>query len=344
MHTTDIHALTKDLSPLLQSWGQAIIANLPEWNYKDAAQNPKVQAQVAQFVKALSEVSTFLSPEQQLQKLAKIIQTYVPDNHICIKNRQGKYLNKAPLVHSDTPIDAPFDIHKIMFISKGNPWLIGSCQKGKTGVVKITSFGGDVEKQAELRKKFIESFFTFKENWQNIIFDFRGNTGGDCEVIREIAERMSGKKLTYAESTEIVDTQASDLRYGKHKSLETEKHYTPQSPNDAYTGKIFVLQDRLNASATEGAIYMLSQLPRCITIGEKTSGTFAGGATVDMPMPHGVLTIGTVFRKRTKNGKEIKEKEGIPPDIACPPKQALHNAISLITHKTQIRQKRQAER
>lgn len=199
--------------------------------------------------------------------------------------------------------------------------------------MSIPSFSGNIEDQQEQRRKFVETFFEQKKEnkWQHIIFDFRGNTGGDSEIIKEIAERMSGEQVRYADKEELVNTTAAHKKISEGYGLETETHYTSQ-PGDKFTGSIYVLQDQYNASATEGAIFMLSQLPKAKTIGEKTAGCFAGGATTRLEMPEGTLSIGTVYRERfDKEGQPIKEKEGMHPTLPCAYNKAFDKALDEIS-------------
>ena len=61
--------------------------------------------------------------------------------------------------------------------------------------------------------------------------------------------------------------------------------------------------------------------------------TFAGGACVKIPFEQGRLRIGTEYRKRSRNGKEIKEKEGQFPDIETPSKEAYTKACQIILNQ-----------
>ena len=76
---------------------------------------------------------------------------------------------------------------------------------------------GDALKQAQARKQFVEDFFTAKQtqSWQSLIFDFRGNQGGDAELIKEIGERMCGKSLKYADYFEYITPKAQSPEQSK---------------------------------------------------------------------------------------------------------------------------------
>lgn len=78
---------------------------------------------------------------------------------------------------------------------------------------------------------------------------------------------------------------------------------------------------------------MLLQLPHCQTIGEQTSGCFAGSAPVRLPFENGMLKIGTYYCARTKNGMLIKEKEGTLADVSVSSADAFVKAQNLIAQK-----------
>ena len=95
------------------------------------------------------------------------------------------------------------DVVPIQVQEGKDPWIIGTIPNTKTGIVSIPSFGGNIDEQTQARNQFIDTFFSQKEKnkWQNIIFDFRGNTGGDSEIIKEIAERMGNTSVKYADKS-----------------------------------------------------------------------------------------------------------------------------------------------
>lgn len=328
---------------VIEEYTTAIIENLPEWNYSGAQDNAQIQEEIRHFRDTTLQIDTSLNPDEQLQQLSDIIQKYVPDNHISIKDINGKNLRQPPFTHKRENLSTQElsnlgakDVVPIQVQEGKDPWIIGTIPNTKTGIVSIPSFGGNIDEQTQARNQFIDTFFSQKEKnkWQNIIFDFRGNTGGDSEIIKEIAERMGNTSVKYADKSEKMNTQAAQKKKTECSSLrETLRecsHYRPISPTDKFLGSIYILQDEYNASATEGAIFMLSQLPKSTTIGENTSGTFAGGATTELPMSYGSLIIGTEYRERyNKSGKQIKEKEGMVPNIPCSSEKSFAKAINI---------------
>ena len=339
---------------LIKQYADFILNNLPEWNYSQALHNEEVMLQKQIFAKAVSLIDETQEIDLQLKQLGKIIKDFVPDNHISLFDSQHRQLvaKKEPpysrqaynlsYKSSEELKDLGIKEFRHFKMQTGQPqWMIASQQKGNfnIGIVAIPSFGGNAEMQAQARKEFVTEFFEEKEQhkWHNIIFDFRGNSGGDAELIKEIGERMSEKSLNYADLCEVIEAkpqneaQAKILNSQGHIRQQTTQY---QSQNeDKFRGNIYILQDAWCASASEGAIFMLSQIPNSKTIGENTSGTFAGGACTEIPFEQGSLIIGTEYRKRSRNGKEIKEKEGQTPDIETPSKEAYTKACQIILNQ-----------
>ena len=339
---------------LIKQYADFILNNLPEWNYSQAVQNEDVHNQKQIFATAVSEIDETKEIDTQLNRLGRIIKDFVPDNHISLFDSHHRQLvaKKGPpysrrahnLAYALTENLQNLGINEFKHykIQKGQPqWMIATKCEGRVniGIVAIPSFGGNAEMQSQSRKGFVSAFFEAKEKhkWQNIIFDFRGNSGGDAEIIKEIGERMSGKSLNYADLCEVIkakpqnEKQAKILGQTYHIRPQTKQY--PAQEGDKFRGNIYILQDLWCASATEGAIFMLSQISNSKTIGENTSGTFAGGACAEIPFEQGSLIIGIEYRKRSRNGVEIKEKEGQAADIKVPSREAYTKACEMILNQ-----------
>ncbi len=316
-----------------------ICDNLPEWNHSNISSQYEIAEKIARqkllFLSQIKKINPDLPPDIQLHQLGEIVKKLVPDNHIDIKDSNGKSVvpRKAPhypknafnLAYQSIAALKDLGISSIYQknIQSDMPsWLIGTLEisKKKIGIVAIPSFGGDINTQTKQRQEFVETFFKEKNKWDMIIFDFRGNTGGDAEIIKEIGERISQKQLKYADTCEIIGIN-TQIQPNIRCNFQTSDHFN---------GHIYILQDNWNASATEGAIYMLSQIEHTQTIGENTSGTFAGGSCVEIPMPVGSLIIGTEYRTRSKSGKLIHEKEGMEADIKSASSKAFNQVLSII--------------
>ena len=340
----------------ISQYAEFIAQNLPEWNHRKAKDDSEISLQKRRFLVSVAKINRDMPHQKQMEVLGRLIAQQVPDNHIELYDEKGRQLvaKKEP-EYSDKAYnlaykteeelsDLKFEHAQHFKIQNGQAqWMIATqnINGKKTGVVAIPSFGGNTHLQKESRKKFVEVFFAEKEKqaWQNIIFDFRGNQGGDADVIKEIGERMSGKELSYADVYEAIDIQPINAKQAEILAAKREVagphqlHYEAK-PKDKFNGGVYILQDKWCASASEGAIWMLSQLPHSQTIGEQTSGCFAGSAPVRLPFDNGILKIGTYYCARTKNGLSIKEKEGIPADVATSSADAFLKAQTLIETRT----------
>lgn len=339
----------------VSQYAEFIVQNLPEWNHQASKDDKEIALQKKRFWVSVTKIDRTLPLPKQMEALGRIIAQHVPDNHIELFDEKGRQLvaKKEPeyspraynLAYKSNEELAELKLKNVQHFKIQNgqaQWMIATqnINGEKTGIVAIPSFGGNTVLQQENRQKFVEAFFTEKEkqNWQNIVFDFRGNQGGDADVIKEIGERMSGKNLSYADVYEAIDIrpisakQAEILAAKKEIAGPHQLHYEAK-PKDKFHGGIYILQDKWCASASEGAIWMLSQLPHSQTIGEQTSGCFAGSAPVRLPFDSGILKIGTYYCARTKNGLSIKEKEGIPADVLISSADAFNKAQSLIEER-----------
>lgn len=333
-------------------YAEFITQNLPEWNHLKAKDDKEIALQKRRFLMNVSKIDRTLPLSKQMEALGRLIAQQVPDKHIELYDEKGRQLvpKKEPeysaqaynLAYKSTEELSELKLENVQHFKMQNgqaQWMIAtqSINGERVGVIAIPSFGGNTALQQENRQKFVKAFFAEKEkqNWQNIIFDFRGNQGGDADVIKEIGERMSGKNLSYADVYEEIDVQPISAKQAEILAAKKEivgphqLHYEAR-PKDKFSGGVYVLQDGWCASASEGAIWMLLQLPHSQTIGEQTSGCFACSAPVRLPFENGSLKIGTYYCARIKNGFSIKEKEGMPADVSVPSDEAFCKAQNLI--------------
>ena len=311
---------------------------LPKWNHIYAKSEQEKEA----FVKAVNQLDYTQNEELLWNKFAHLINQFVPDNHILLKrNGQNIIPKKIPTSKVDIKMDLPLNYEKFEVSDKGD-WFI-STQKisnKNVGIVTIPFFAFSENETEGIRERFIKRFFELKKenNWQDIIFDFRGNTGGDAQVLKEIAERLAGSSLKYADRVEAIIPQETDPYHHifQNKIQESEMYsFITGDQHERAKGNIYILQDGWNASASEGAIFMLKQLKNSYSIGEQTSGTYQSGATVSLQVaPNIELVIGTKYMERLdQKGNIIEEKKGFTPDFQVHSQQAMKKAFSLIRTK-----------
>ncbi len=337
----------------LIKWAELITQLLPEWNHSRVDADSEKQS----FLKSVREIAVSEPDKtEQIAKLQQLILETVPDLHIQIINKKQSAGSK-PFTEKSNLVWQHKKLKQVLLFTMDNrkePWMIATerVNGASYGVVAIPSFGGKVND--EHRSVFVDCLMKEKNDkkWSAIIFDFRDNQGGDSTIIKEIAERLSGETVRYADYTEVIsyrDKQLSDT----HRKILDNKEHTLNMPDftcqscaiDRFSGQIYVLQNQKNASATEGAIYMLSQLPNCTTIGIPTKGAFQGGSTVVLPLNEIYdLVIGTEYRERfyqngADKGKAILEKKGMNPNVYST--DAYFSAVKMIAQNGVFNQEKQ---
>ena len=313
---------------------------LPKWNHTYAKSEQEKEA----FAKAVNQLDYTQNEDLLWKQFADLINQFVPDNHILLK-QNGKNIipKKMPPSKVNIEMDLPQNHEKFKISDKGD-WFISTKKIAhkNIGIITMPFFAFSENEDETTRKKFINRFFELKKEnkWHDIIFDFRGNTGGDAQVLKEIAERLAGASLKYADRIEAILPKETDPYHHlfQNKIQEAEMYsFISSEESERAKGNIFILQDGWNASASEGAIFMLKQLKNSYTIGEQTSGTYQSGATVSLQVsPDIELVIGTKYMERLdQKGNIIEEKKGFKPDFQVKSQQAMKKAFSLVRTKNQ---------
>ncbi len=339
---------------LVDGYTMEICSRLPEWNHTEAGKDAEVARKKLDFAAKMTHLKAFLheknitDEKQILRAMDLVIAKNVPDEHVKIVingeekraayqviAQDDKLKYKIPLEDNHNLINSGKTFHKqqlFTLIAPSKPdetanILVAEKQIGKrtVGVVAIDSFVIEYSNADELKKvdKIADYVLEQSKHWDDVVFDIRGNGGGDASIIKQIGERMAAKKLEYADKMEIID-KALVERGGP------PEQYMQKFGDKTFTGNVYVLQDGGNSSAADGAIWMLRQMDNCKTIGENTFGAFAGGDVKQHKMEGGTLFIGNTYRERSINGRKIEEGKGIPPDVKCASANAFDMAITLV--------------
>ena len=346
---------TDSINELIDLYTRKICSGLPEWNHSKAKQDPDIIKQKNDFAAKMAELKTanITDEKQALRDMDLIIARNVPDEHIQIRidgeNRRAADLSPYPDLRYKIPpeennnlilSDEKFDASELFTLTapsmpdeKANI-LVAEKKIGKSrvGVLAIDSFMIEMS-DAGVRDrvdKIADIVLKRSERWNDMIVDLRGNGGGDADLIKRIGERMAGKKLDYADKIEVIEKEPL--------SQDGPPERYMQKPGDkTFTGNVYVLQDGCNASAAEGAIWMLRQMDRCKTIGENTHGAFAGGDVKRHRIGGGTLYMGNTYRERILNNRKVEEGKGIAPDIRSSSKTAYALAVSAVKRKDMSR-------
>jgi C-terminal processing protease CtpA/Prc len=163
----------------------------------------------------------------------------------------------------------------------------------------------------------IRAAMDFVQNTDALIFDIRGNGGGDPETVRLICSYLFDAKPVHL----------NDIYFEKGK-VKNEFWTLKSVPGKRYTGReIYVLTGPRTGSGAEEFAYDLQNLHRATIVGASTWG----GAN-----PGGVSRLNDHFAAFIPNGqaknpytKTNWEGAGVQPDIAVKPEDALTTAHRL---------------
>lgn len=343
------------INRLVDGYTMKICSLLPEWNHSEAGKDAEAAKQKLNFAAKMTQLKAFLheknitDEKQILRAMDLVIAKNVPDEHVRIVidgeehraahqaiAKDDKLQYKIPPQEKHNLLNSAKTFHKQQLFTLVAPSkpdeivniLVAEKKIGNrtVGIVAVDSFmieygNADVLKKVD---KIADYVLEQSKNWNDVVFDFRGNGGGDASIIKQIGERMSGKKLAYADKTEIIDKALTD-RGGP------PEQYMQKANDKTFTGNVYVLQDGGNSSAADGAIWMLRQTDNYTTVGENTFGAFAGGDVKKHKIEGGTLLIGNTYRERyLPDGTKVEEGKGIPPDIKCASENAYDMAITLV--------------
>ena len=210
------------------------------------------------------------------------------------------------------------------------------------GYIRFTAFLGTDEEIAGVRKWLAEN-----RDAKTLIFDLRNHHGGGLEEQDAIFPYLFAKPtplVKMAMAKAVYDKRGSPLGELPSLKLATEGDkvvFTHSAlPGDATplrTAKVYLLVSNRTASAAEHFALALKTTGRATLIGEATAGAnhFGGGRPIN---EHFAVWMPVGRTYDIKTGKDW-EGDGIAPDIAVDPKQALVLALEKagVSHDEAVR-------
>jgi len=198
------------------------------------------------------------------------------------------------------------------------------------GYIRFTAFFGSDEEMAGVRKWLAEN-----RNDRVLIFDLRNHHGGGLD------EQDAIFSYIFARKTPLVKMAvARDIYASGHSPIEPGKTLVFAADGDKMVGthsaipgaatplrkaKVYVLVSNRSASAAEHFTLALKTTGRATLIGETTAGANHFGGPRPLNEHFAVwMPVGRTYDIKT--GKDW-EGDGIAPDIAVDPKQALVVAL-----------------
>ena len=232
------------------------------------------------------------------------------------------------------------DRHTRVFNLETGPLVIAEriINGKKTGVIGLSTCfiqqGSPQEaSQRHAFSEIVKSLQNNLKNWDNIILDVRGNSGGVPDYLQQIAETIcgckEGEKLSYCSESRPRETEEAKLRHQFYYKPHTQQRNSPKS----YKGKakLFVLTDRETSSSGEFVYPLFKQYQGTKFIGENTKGCCQYGEVSHISLPcGGAIQMGNVFNDF---GNDLIEENGHKPDINCLGRDAFQEACKKIgTH------------
>jgi len=130
-------------------------------------------------------------------------------------------------------------------------------------------------------------------NVRGMIFDLRGNSGGEIENMPDLFLR-----------------ERALLYLNKSRSGETKVFFDPA--DDSFKGPLVLLVDPTSGSASELFAACLQAIGRAVVVGERSPGSVMESDT--MIFPNGAIFMYAVAQLRTPDGT-VLEGHGVVPDI-----------------------------
>jgi hypothetical protein len=198
------------------------------------------------------------------------------------------------------------------------------------GYIRFTAFMGTDEEVAAVRKWLAEN-----ANAKTLIFDLRNHHGGGLDEQDAIFSYLFAKTtplVKMAVAKDLFDRGDSPLASGPTLKFEAQgdkmvaTHTAiPGADTPLRTAKVYLLVSNKSGSAAEHFALALKSTGRATLIGEATAGAnhFGGGQPLNEHF--GVwMPVGRTYDIKT--GKDW-EGDGVAPDIAADPRQALVVAL-----------------
>ena len=269
------------------------------------------------------------SREDVAKLLTDDLQTVHKDGHLHVMLAPGKQQGDGPS-NDGPPANFPPLIQSAKTIAPG------------IGYIRFTAFFGTDEEVAAVRKWLAEN-----RNSKTLIFDLRNHHGGGLDEQDAIFSYLFAKptplvKMALAKST--FDQRNSPLQAGKTLQFVQEgdkmigTHFAlPGADTPLRKAKVYLLTSNRSGSAAEHFALAVKSSGRGTLIGEATAGANHFGHPEPLNEHFAVwMPVGRTYDIKT--GKDW-EGDGIAPDIAVDPKQALVVALEKagLSHEEAVR-------
>ena len=198
------------------------------------------------------------------------------------------------------------------------------------GYIRFTAFTGSPEEVAG-----VKAFMADNAEAQTLIFDLRNHHGGGLDEMNEIfpylfAEQTPLVKMEIARAVYDTDgtpfPEGAAMSFAKGPVKVTATHFAiPNDSSSLRKANVYLLVSNATVSAAEHFALAMKSTGRATLIGEATGGANHFGGPLPLNDHFAVwMPIGRTYDIKT--GKDW-EGDGVAPDIAVDPQQALVVAL-----------------
>lgn len=271
-----------------------------------------------------------------LKEMETLLLKSIPDNHTFILNNQNnRVLNSQT---AQTIEDAVIDKYPTTNVGKNACFSLPDDTNAQTLYFEQNAQGhtmGLFAKQVNGKKLGVialskcpqpnDPAFDFKaflstldqhlSTFDGVVFDVRGNEGGNSKIIQEISSRLYGNIPSFLKATHLRTTDEAKIIH-QHKfsgfeatlnrmynSANEQGYVTNQNPNQeekpfnpekGFNKPVYVLADRRTSSSGE-YVFALQKHPKVKFLGENSCGCGEYGDTTGIPLPAGGVLVTGVF-------------------------------------------------
>lgn len=289
----------------------AVIRELNE-NYVFPEVAKKVEADLRARQNA-KEYDSIASAQQFAEKVTNDVRGISHDKHFRVRYSA----DVIPIRQErDKPSDAERaeEISYVKFMNSGFEQV--ERMPGNIGYIRFNGFVNP-----ELGTDTVTAAMNFVSGTDALIFDLRGNGGGDPAMVRLICSYLFGDKSVHL----------NDLYW--RKGNRTEEFWTmPSVAGKKYLDKdVYVLTSSRTFSGAEEFTYNLKNLKRATIVGETTGGGANPGDFARLNDHFGAfIPTGRAISPITKTNWE---GTGVEPDVKVPRDQALKTAYLMALNK-----------
>lgn len=357
---------SEDTLTNISYFARAISQMHPGWEEKDfKIDGFKREIEKLYAVQSLLPKGKQLKGDKLLTEFFRITASTLQDNHLSILNSQGMWpfqdKEKTMLSWGKLKFNHPtgnvgknsaYESEKLrlngwdvltesFFIeNKEYPLMIAQkTEKGKTtGLVAFSSCMAPYPTRDEQWKRVLEQFENKYKDWDKVILDFRGNTGGDGFQTRKVAETLYGDEVPYCLESKPRKTKEAKLRDESFSPIKGQERWKKRHFKGEQK-KVYVLTDKETSSAAEAIVPMMKDYPGVQFIGENTCGCCQYGGIKPVFLPcGGQIRLGSIYREYEDG---LVECIGHKPDIDCAGKNALEVALSSLPRVCAVSKKKE---